>query len=455
VQLVKGHAEKWLTFYSVPWNELPVSTTWISIALFLAGIIITSAYPILVSFSNRSMLVVKKNWSYRSPQWINIIVTAQYSTAIVLLILIICVYFQLNLILSKPIGIEKDGVIAIDCPLQQRDNFITRLDYFVSKAQTIEGIDAATISKNVAGDWVGYGVPLQRIRNEIEFGLDTNGGVDENFLDVFGIKLLHGRNFQRGMPADRNAILVSRYATARLGFSTPEEALGAKLILPWYGNEDVEVIGVYEDYEFQPFLLNYNHGPRGSFLSYGNSMMPDYFPSKISVRTTYEELESSLKALEDLFEETFPQDTFRWTFVDENIQKHYTTEKVARNQIGVFTLIAIGIACLGLLGLISNKVVEKVKEIGIRKVLGAELHHIVRLLLNTTMQQILIAAAISIPLAYYLAKLYLEKFSERITLQWWHFAFPLVALVVIMFGTIATIVWKAARSNPVEALKYE
>ena len=96
--------------------------------------------------------------------------------------------------------------------------------------------------------------------------------------------------------------------------------------------------------------------------------MPDYFPSKISFRVDYEKLQSNLGELEKLFKDTFPKDTFRWTFVDENIQKHYTTEKVACNQIGVFTLLAIGIACLGLLGLISEiKLLKKRKRSGYEK----------------------------------------------------------------------------------------
>ncbi|HET6541419.1 MAG TPA: FtsX-like permease family protein, partial [Chryseolinea sp.] len=93
--------------------------------------------------------------------------------------------------------------------------------------------------------------------------------------------------------------------------------------------------------------------------------------------------------------------------------------------------------------------------IGIRKVLGAELHQVAQLLLTTTMKQIAVAAVIGIPVAHYLTQQYLQKFSERIELQWWHFALPLVILIVIMLTTIASVVWKAARSNPVEALKYE
>ena len=141
--------------------------------------------------------------------------------------------------------------------------------------------------------------------------------------------------------------------------------------------------------------------------------------------------------------------------MDDKMNEVYGHEKVARNQIVLFTGLALLIACLGLLGLISNKAVEKTKEIGIRKVLGARLDQIAAILLNTTIKQIVAATIIGIPVAYYLTELYLEKYSERITLQWWHFTLPVAILVVIMFSTIASILWKAAKSNPVEALKYE
>ena len=128
---------------------------------------------------------------------------------------------------------------------------------------------------------------------------------------------------------------------------------------------------------------------------------------------------------------------------------------MARNQTALFSVLTIGIACLGLLGMLYNKVVERTKEIGIRKVLGAKLHQIAQLLLSTTVRQIAIGTAIGIPVAYYLTQQYLEKYTERISLQWWHFTLPLIILLSIMFLTIASVLWNAARSNPVEALKHE
>ena len=200
-----------------------------------------------------------------------------------------------------------------------------------------------------------------------------------------------------------------------------------------------------------------NNQGRGIVLLYRDQLVDEsaFIPEKISVRISPQNFEETLSAIQTLFEQQFPGNVFTWYFLDEKMNEVYANEKVARNQIVLFTALALFIACLGLLGMITNKAVEKTKEIGIRKVLGADLYQIAQILLNTTVKQVIIATVIGIPVAYYLSQQYLEKFSERISLQWWHFTLPVVILVVIMFATIASVLWKAARSNPVEALKYE
>jgi putative ABC transport system permease protein len=159
--------------------------------------------------------------------------------------------------------------------------------------------------------------------------------------------------------------------------------------------------------------------------------------------------------LEVLFKKTFPKEILRWKTLDENINRHYDNERIARNQILLFTVLALGIACLGLLGMISNKVVERTKEIGVRKILGAKSYHIAQILVNTTMTQVIVAAVVGVPLSYMLATNYLNKYSERINIVWWHFALPVALLVVIMILTIAGILIKASRTNPVESLRSE
>jgi putative ABC transport system permease protein len=141
--------------------------------------------------------------------------------------------------------------------------------------------------------------------------------------------------------------------------------------------------------------------------------------------------------------------------LDQNIQQHYTQEKIVRNQIMLFTVLAIGIACLGLLGTTSNKVVEKTKEIGIRKVLGAQMHQIAQLVLNTTAKQMIIANLTGMPVAYYLVQTYLDRYSEKLAFHWWHYALPVAVLIIIMIITISGTLIKASRTNPVDSLRSE
>ena len=162
-----------------------------------------------------------------------------------------------------------------------------------------------------------------------------------------------------------------------------------------------------------------------------------------------------METIREKFQHIYPGQLFHWYFLDDHMNAHYQSEQIARNQITLFTSIAIGIACLGLLGVISNKAVSKTKEIGIRKVLGAHLFHISQILLSPTMRQIGLAIFIGLPVAYLLSQSYLEKFSERITLQWWHFTLPVILLVFLMLISVASVVWRTITRNPVESLKHE
>ena len=206
---------------------------------------------------------------------------------------------------------------------------------------------------------------------------------------------------------------------------------------------------------FYPTLSKPRRARPGSILTYKNSLAKDIALSKISFKIDLENVTSTIAGLEELYKATFPNETFKWTFLDQNINRHYAQEQIVRNQIMLFTLLAIGIACLGLLGTTTNKVIEKTKEIGVRKVLGAQMHQIARIILNTTARQVIIAIVIGIPLAYYLVQTYLERYSERLSFEWWHYALPVALLLLIMFVTIAGILLKAARTNPVESLRSE
>ncbi|MFM7431081.1 MAG: ABC transporter permease [Flammeovirgaceae bacterium] len=283
--------------------------------------------------------------------------------------------------------------------------------------------------------------------------------VDENFIPFYEIKIIVGRNFIKDNAT--NQVLISRKAAERLGYVNPNDALNINIQYQNFELYPATVIGVFEDYRLSSFI-NLNRtdtesgAGRGIILAYTAAGVEATFPpEKLSLRINTHDLQTTLADIEKLYQEQFPGNPFVWYFLDDHLNKAYLNEKTARNQVMMFTCLAIGIACLGLLGMISNKVVEKTKEIGIRKVLGAQLYQITKILLSAPVKQIIVASFVGIPLAWYLAQQYLLKFSERIDLQWWHFALPIAVLISVMFCTVASVVWKAAHNNPVDALKHE
>jgi putative ABC transport system permease protein len=288
----------------------------------------------------------------------------------------------------------------------------------------------------------------------------SDGGVDERFIPFYGLKLLAGRNFLPDNPADKRSVIFSLQTVKNVGLN-PATAIGKVVRIgkyPWrpFGTE-AEIIGVIEEHRYNPLYLEsgINIANRGTILTYGNFLYPKNKPLKLSIRINSQNIGQTIETIEKHYMRIFPERLFHWYFLEDHMNTHYQSENIARNQILLFTCIAIGIACLGLLGMISNKVVQKTKEIGIRKVLGAELHQIAQILLNTTIKQTMISTAIGIPVAFYLTQQYLEKFSERISLQWWHFTLPIGILIVILFVSIASVLWKATRTNPVDSLRYE
>jgi putative ABC transport system permease protein len=454
VQILKSPAEYFFHFYVADWKTI-ISEHFIMLVLIpVFGMIVTGTYPVLMSSKKSTTHLLKKLRTVQMPWWIKSMVTIQYASAVVLLIWIGAVYFQLNYILNKNTGINQDGILVVDCPLIQKENYNHKLDNFITASKGISGIYQATLSKSVVGDKTGVTTMVKRSENGISVGLFSNGVVDENFLDLYGIHLLEGRNFQANSPADKNSVLLSNRAIDRLGFSSPKEAVGSRINLPGY-NQYVEIIGVYKEYEFEPLFAQAQQKGHGSILTYRNSLSKYIKPAKISFKISLENATSIITRLEELYKTTFTQDIFKWTFLDQNINRHYAQEQIVRNQIMLFTLLAIGIACLGLLGTTTNKVIEKTKEIGIRKVLGAQMHQIAQIILNTASTQVIIAIVIGIPLAYYLVQTYLERYSERLSFKWWHYALPVALLLSIMFVTIAGVLLKAARTNPVESLRSE
>jgi putative ABC transport system permease protein len=436
----------------------------IFLVIIISGIVLSGIYPAMISMAYQPRALFNlKSTSHGNRVVPSLLTISQLAVAVIFILLGFTVSQQLNHVLTMNTGINKEEVVVIDAPVVKPDNYTEIVNSLQNQISDNSQVKSVTSSSSDITDINGLENPVtRRVGADLSFGMDGNT-VDENYLPFYGIKLLAGRNFIRDDQS--NAILISRFAATRLGFKVPEDAIGSRISLYLQvGNwKDAEVIGVFENFRIDSFLnmsqssTEATNEGRGVILMYKSQLFADAIsnPEKISIRLSPQNFEETIASIQALYEQQFPGNAFTWYFLNKQASQVYVHEKTARNQIVLFTALAIFIACLGLLGMISNKVVEKTKEIGIRKVMGAQLYQIAQILLNTTVKQIIVATIIGIPVAYYLTQQYLEKFSERIDLQWWHFALPVVMLVTIMFLTISSVLWKAAKSNPVEALKYE
>ena len=360
-------------------------------------------------------------------------------------------------------GVNVDQAITIEAPVVKPNDYETQLASLKEEISTIANVSSITSSTFLVNQ-VGAGdFSVKRIGSDAYLGMDANS-IDEDFIPFYNLKMLAGRNFMKDDKPD--GVIISRFAATRLGFNSPEEAIGTKIMVGSASSaqwQDAEVIGVFENFRNSSFFnmsqSSTQANAEGSgivFMHMSQSFNKNFFiHDKVSVRVQLQTPEETISVIQTKFQQRFPGMVFTWYFLDQKINEVYSNEKIARNQIVLFTALALIIGCLGMLGTITNKVFEKTKEIGIRKVLGARLHQIANVLLTTTVKQIVVATVVGIPIGYHLTQLYLEKYSERIALEWWHFAMPILILVVIMFSTVASVLWKAARTNPVDSLKYE
>jgi putative ABC transport system permease protein len=457
IQLCKPLLAVLVQFHFPAWNEIPQESLVVFWIVMLAGILIAAIQPAVIMWRRtvKSTQMSGKAMP-RQTRFINISSIAQFIMATVLIVWLITVSRQVAFVLNDSWGINRSRVIIVDLPIT--DNEVEVQD-FKNELLSISGVEDAALSTTVVGDLVENHAGFTRADTSGLWIVSySDGGVDERYIPFYDLTILAGRNFIKDNPADKNAVVIS-YEAARSAGLTPEQAIGKELKIEKYlyrpFRSNARIIGVIEDHNYSPLYLESSVTSvyRGTVLTYGNTVDKSNTPKKMSVRISGNPI--TIKTIGSVFSRLFPGRIFNWYFLDEHMNLNYLSERMTRNQLLLFCFIAIGIACMGLIGVISFKVVAKTKEIGIRKVMGAHLHHIATVLIGDAVRQIAIAIVMGIPIAYYLTQLYLEKFSSRVTLQWWHFTMPAILLLVILLLSISSVVWKAARNNPVEALKYE
>ena len=448
-------------FFDIHFTSNVTRVTVLIIAIIsIAGIIVTGIYPALnmLKRTPKGILPDGHFTNFQLGKWLTVF---QFTITIVLMTSVFIIYRQLRYVLNKDLGIKKDEVVVVDLPENSKSYPRTKLNSFLGELASISGVTDFALSSSVPGDDTRNGVGLQRSSSSTFIGTDTNGGVDERFIPFYKLKLLAGRNFLPGDSVNKHSMIVSRKVLHRLGIQHPEEAVGTTILVEstaWtHDMQPTEIIGVIEDYQRRPMYLEAtgwsNEG--GVVLTYFDNVDAENTPQKVSLLIKQHVFQETASQVKKLYEKTFSHSYFNWYFLEKNVTRHYEVEKTTKNQLLLFVVLAIGIACLGFLGTIANKSKEKTKEIGIRKILGARVAQIASLLLGTTVPEIIISSIIAVPSTHFLTQAYMQKFSEQVAIQWWHYATPLVVLLAILLLTVASTVKKAANTNPVDSLRHE
>ncbi len=460
-----------LQFARVPFQHLfsiQISELWqldsrslfVFALVFVLSIAITGLYPALRARNNHPLSLFRKSAEDGGLFSSGLVIT-QYTSAIALILWSSVVYFELNHILDQEYGFDRDNVLVVEVSnVRNHENYI---EWLINRLSSNPSIVKMAYGLYTYGD--GYlQFNTRKAGSLTQIGFESNG-INENFLPLFGLKLVAGRNFVQD---DRDDVaIISQVAAQRLSFKNPADAVGTKLEIYKPGAQGrwltVEVIGIIMKYRTMPFFetsaaatdLKNEFQSKGKMFTYKNRGFEEFGLERLAIKVKTDDLGKTIASVEKAYKAIFPGTPFNWFFLEDSMNKVYANEKITRNQIVLFVILAIVIACLGFQGMILHKVTSKTKEIGIRKILGANTTHISKVILQPSSIQFGISVLMGVPIAWYLGDLYLQRFSERIPLQWWHYALPLLILLFIMLCTVATLVWKAAKSNPVEALKYE
>lgn len=381
-----------------------------------------------------------------------VLITVQFIACIALIAGTIGIYKQLEYLRAQPMGFDSDQVLNVPLFSQNLNSIFGGVDGDIrQKMNSFEEellkdpkVKAVTLSNNIPGSGgVRRNITGDSITQEDNLFL-MNVAVDYDFVETYGLEIIAGRGFDKEFGTDhQNAFILNESAVSTMRWPSPEAAIGGKVNRE---GKQGTVIGVVKDFhttslhqEINPLVLDVSAAVFNVF----------------SMKISSSDVPATLKFIESTWDQFFPQKVFEYTFLDETIQNMYQAENRLGRMIGYFAFLAILISCFGLYGLVAYAAVQKTKEIGIRKVLGASVPSILAMLSKEFVFLILVSGFIALPLAWYGFQEWLTGYPYNVGVGWWLIVLPLLAVLGIAMITISYQTIRAATANPVEALQYE
>ncbi|HTF31683.1 MAG TPA: ABC transporter permease [Flavitalea sp.] len=422
-----------------------------AILLFLFALIIVVTalagfYPSIVLSRFNPVHALKSKLTANTAKGISLrraLVVFQFVIAQTLIIGTLIIAKQMNYFMNQPLGFDKDAIVNVHFRVDSLR--LSRLDFLKNRLLTLNGVQAVSFSSNTPvedGKDLLSTLRFNHAAKETDFKAITKFA-DNEYVNAYKLPLVAGRNLQPSKMT--REFLVNESLMKSLGINNPDEILNKEISI-WNDMIKCPVVGVLKDFNDRSF----RHDLAPLLITTNTTM---YNQAALKLSTT--NIQSTLQSVKKIWEETFPNFVYEYRFFDEKIESFYKQEKQLAQLYKIFAAIAIFLSCLGLYGLASFMAVQRIKEVGIRKVLGATAGSIVYLFSKEFILLIGIAFAIATPIVWYFMHQWLQDYVYRINISWWLFAAGGLAAIIIALATISFQAIKAAVANPVKSLRTE
>jgi putative ABC transport system permease protein len=410
------------------------------------GALLSGLYPAFVLSSFRPSEVLKGKFknSNQGVLFRKGMVVLQFVASITLIVGTYTVFRQIQFMRDQNLGVDIEQTVVLRPPNVTDSTYLKKFDVFKQRLlqyPEVVNMTAATAVPGAAPGWNAGGIRRLSQRPE-EANQYRVIRMDHDFIDMFGLEVIAGRPFSGDIPNEEKSVMLNEAGARLMGFKNWEEAINDQMA---FWGDTFRIVGVVRNYrqesvkqEFEPLVFRYGRGE-------------GYYAVKFNTN----DVQSSMATFENDWKELFPGNPFDYFFLDEYYNKQYAADQQFGKAFGLFSGLAIFIAAMGLFGLSSLTAIQRTKEIGVRKVLGASTGGIVTLVSRDYIVLLMIAIAIATPVAYWVMSSWLEEFASRIPLSIWIFALPSLLVLAIALGTVSIHTLRAARTNPATSLRYE
>lgn len=419
---------------------------WIGL-LIVGGALLSGLYPAFVLSGYKPVEVLKGRFKNtdRGVIFRKGMVVTQFIASITLIVGTFTVYRQIRHMQQQALGVDINQTLVLHSPNVVDSTYEQKFQVFKNAIQQHAEVTGMTASSAVPGrapDWNAGGIRRisQRDDEAKQYRVIM---MDHDYVKLFDAKVLAGRPFSGDVAREDKNVMINESASRQLGFEKVEDALNDQI---FFWGDTFKIVGVLKNYHqeslkkaYDPLIFRYSKAPGG------------YYSIKFNTSNVHE----SLAGFEADWKQLFPGNPFIHFFLDDHYNQQYQADQQFGRVFGIFSTLAIFIACLGLFGLSSLTAIQRTKEIGVRKVLGASIPSILTLISKDYIILLGIAIAIATPVAWWVMQAWLEDFANRITMEWWIFALPSLLVISIALLTVSIHTIKAARTNPARSLRYE